>query len=275
MANSYAARTFTIDTSTNVAGLTLLKGAACDARDSIVVAAGSLTVEAALACASITGSYTITTGTLAVVALCTPEEVKARVGIATTASDALIRTLLPGVLARFKTRTGREFMPQVTETRTFDVDSYVVRLDGCDLRPGTVPAPLVVAMHPELGADATTLTEGTDYELDLDRLTGTAGRIRLASTVNLWSQRAVRFDYASIAITGGWGIWASVGSVDPMVNDAAIMTVDAWLSKPIVDFPGVDIGTPRAFAPGSGAGWDIPIDAYRKLQAYDRNLSVG
>lgn len=67
MANSYAAHTFSIDTSTNVAGLTALKGSASDDGDSIAVTgAAVLSIDAALVCASLTGAYAIVTGALTV-----------------------------------------------------------------------------------------------------------------------------------------------------------------------------------------------------------------
>lgn len=69
MANTYTALThaFVLDTSTNVAGLTALKGSASSAADTIVVTSPAvLDVDAPLACASITGAYTVATGVLTV-----------------------------------------------------------------------------------------------------------------------------------------------------------------------------------------------------------------
>lgn len=67
MANSYANDAFTIDTSTNVAGLTALKGSASDSADTITVTgAAVLTVDAPLVCESITGAYTVLTGSVAI-----------------------------------------------------------------------------------------------------------------------------------------------------------------------------------------------------------------
>jgi hypothetical protein len=208
-----------------------------------------------------------------IIALCTLKQVKERAGIVDTNNDDVIKDqLIPNALRRLQIKTGREFMPQVTETRTFDVDSYRVQLYDCDLRPATEADPITVVLHPEY--EAVALEEGIHYELDLDTRTGTAGAIRLAHTMNLASRRAVTFGRARISITGPWGIWASVENVPVDVNLAAIETVMAALGQPITDLPGVSAGNPRDFMARGGAGWDIPIDAYRKIQPYDRNLGV-
>ena len=63
IANSYAASTFVIDTDTNVAGLTALKGSACAATDNICIKANAagvpatLTIDANLTCLSLNIGY--------------------------------------------------------------------------------------------------------------------------------------------------------------------------------------------------------------------------
>lgn len=208
-----------------------------------------------------------------IVQLCTLAQVKERGGITTSENDDVIKDLLiPDALRRLQLRTGREFMPHTTATRRFDLTSHLVMLNNADLRPASVDEPITVVLHPEL--EAITLEEGTDYELDLDSITGTAGMIRLARSVSLWSQRAANFGHAQIAITGGWGIWASVEDVPVDVNQAAILTVLAGIDSPATDLSGIDVSSARSFQPLRGAGWDIPIDAWRKIQIYDRNLGV-
>jgi hypothetical protein len=207
-------------------------------------------------------------------ALCTLAQVKQRAHIGTIESDDLIRTLIALALKRLSVSTGREFLPWVTEERAFDVDRSLVVLDDCDLRPSSETDPLTVVLHPENGVNALTLTEGTDYELALERLTGTAGRLRLGSHVPLCSRRAAAFGHARISITGGWGIWEKLSAVPQDINEAAIECVLSWIDKAVASTAGYDTVTPAGGMPSMGASWDIPTAAYRKVQPYSRNLGV-
>ena len=203
---------------------------------------------------------------MAEIALCSLAQVKLEGRINTNDSDDLIREqLIPDALARLNARTGREFMPHTTATHTFDVTSYLVVMENHDLRRA-----IRVTLHPEY--EAIDLVPDVDYELDIDPLTGTAGRIRLAPHLNLMSRRARTYGRARLEVVGEWGCWSDLSEVPIDVNRAAILTVLSALEKPVTDLPGIDVMDPRPFAPArSGAGWDIPLDAYRKIARYDRN----
>jgi hypothetical protein len=268
MSNTYAAHTFTLDTSTNVAGLTALKGSACDIEDAIVVNSPAvLTIDDTLIYGSLTGNYTVTPSEAA---LCTLAQVKVRGNIDGTGRDNGIAALIPLALRRLNVANGREFMPQVTEKRRFRIDSGpLVRLPDCDLRAVTL-----VTLHPESVTEAVALTDGTDYTLNLERLTSSTDVLRLASGLDPYSTFAGNFGYAQVDITGAWGIWGTVASVSADINEAAIECVLAWLDKGMDSIAGMDGGGARDFMPSNGATFDIPSSAYRKCQSYNRHLGA-
>lgn len=199
--------------------------------------------------------------------LCTLAQVKDRARIFDNAADALIASLIPVATKRLNVACGREFAPQVTATRRFDLDSYLVQLTGSDLRTVTT-----VTLHPESLTEAVVLVAGTDYELDVERLTGTAGMIRLSGHLGLWSTRAANFGHAQIEVAGGWGIWAGYATAAVDINEAAVECVLAWVDKPPADVMGYSPGDVGRSQPMFASTWDIPSPAWRKIQPYSRNL---
>jgi len=206
---------------------------------------------------------------MADVALCTAAQVKTRANISGTGSDALIALLIPQVLRRFNMATGRELLRLAQPaTRRFDATRHLVPLPGRDLRTATT-----VTLHPESVGEALALVAGTHYELALDDETNTAGAIRLAYGVNLWSTRALNFGRAGLEVVGEWGIWADVDAVPADINLGAVaMVID-----------GINLALAGGLSVGdlSGAGmtqfaqtWDIPAPAWRALQPYNRELGV-
>ncbi len=207
---------------------------------------------------------------MAEVALCTTAQVKAHAGITGTDRDALIALLIPRVLRRFNLAAGREFMRLAAPaTRSFEVTSHKVSLGIRDLRTVTT-----VTLHPESPSEAQVLVPGTDYELALDEDTATAGMIRLARSLNLWSAHAASFDHADLSIAGEWGIWLDVDAVPADVNTAAVTMVRSGLEKAIEDGLGVAGLTSGAGGAHFESTWDIPSAAWRALQPYSRELGV-
>lgn len=210
----------------------------------------------------------------AVVQLCTLEQVKERgvIKATTTDKDALIQTLIESVLPVFNMRFQREFMPPVTETRTFSVRNRVVFLDGCDLASATA------AVLDKGGTSEKTLVAGRDYILDIDDrdfITKTWQVIDLSRQLDISSDMMRDFGFSQIDITGTWGCWADVSAVPADVNAAAIETVLSWMSKPAASIAAaVDSGGMRDMAPVTPSTWDIPSSAWRKMQPYSRNLGV-
>ena len=206
---------------------------------------------------------------MTVEALCTRAQVKARGNISGVSSDNLIDSLIGLAARRLNVATGREFMPQVTETRTFDVDRYLVQLHGCDLRTATT-----VTLHPENVSESQVLVSGTDYAIELDRLTGSTDLLRLSGSLDLASAYAANFGHARISIAGGWGIWGDVADVAADINEAAIECVLSWVDKATSAAAGYDPAAPAAGLPSFVGSWDIPSSAYRKVQPYSRVLGV-
>ncbi len=202
-------------------------------------------------------------------ALCTRAQVKAFGNISGIGSDDLIDARIPVALQRLNLSTGREFMPRSTETRTFDVYDACVYLHGCDLRTATT-----VILHPESVTEARTLVAGTDYILDVDRLTGTAGMIRLSDRLCLVSNRYVNFGHAQLSVAGEWGVWEDVADVAADVNAAAIECVLSWTDKAVEGAAQYQLGTGGNSQPSMGASWDIPFSAWRKMLSYSRLKAV-
>lgn len=204
-----------------------------------------------------------------VVGLCTPEQVKDRLGITKPASDDKITAAIAAVLPTFSNRYHREFMGHVTETRVFDTSTRFVSFGDMDLRQATE-----VVLDPD--GTATVLVEGVDYlRWPIDELTGTAGHIKLAAHVNMLCPAFTAFGTVPVAVTGAWGIWADVADVPDDVNEAAIITVGSWISKPASDMAGIAGGEPRAVEPGMPTTWDVPFAAHVKMLAYSRATGLG
>jgi len=194
--------------------------------------------------------------------LCTCEQVKSRGGIKTDGADAQIQDLIDVVLPTVNERYGCEFMPQVAETRTFEFSGSLCELTGCDLASATS-----VVLDPN--GTPQTLVVGIDYVLRTRRLTGTAVALQLAEPVD-----PGRFGRAELAITGTWGIWATVDEVPPHIQQAAVECVLSWKDRTVASIPSLDGDAPRQMLPTAPSTWDIPAGAHRKFQPYSRNLGV-
>lgn len=202
--------------------------------------------------------------------LCTRAQVKERGNIpsAITASDAQIDSLIPAVLATFNARYGREFMPQVTATRTFDIRHTLIPLRAFDLRTATT-----VLLHPE-ATSPTTLAASVGYILDhYDDLTGTYAAIRIPDSLGFSSGRMTGFGRAQVSVTGNWGCWADATHVPDDVNSAAIDTVLAWMNKPASEMASL-VESFDGRGPSPASTWDIPAAAHRKMQPYNRNFGA-
>lgn len=199
-------------------------------------------------------------------ALCTREQVKARIDITTAHGDAQIDALIATVLPTVCTRYGREFMPWTTATRYFDVRSNLVDLTGSDLRH-----PTSIVLDPD---DKATTLGADDYILRPCFLTDTYTAVKLSSALALDSDYARKFGVGRIAITGDWGIWATTDDVPLDIQEAAIECVLSWMDRPVADLAAIDSANPRGMMPAVQQAWDIPISAYRKFMPYSRNLGV-
>lgn len=200
-------------------------------------------------------------------ALCTREQIKERLHITKSDDDARIDQIIAAILPTFNMRFGREFMPHVTEARTFPVTGFLVVFGAHDLRAATS-----VVLHPEDAA--LSLAAGGDYELGAFDL-GATGRLRLSSRLDLMSQHLSDFGSAQIEITGDWGCWASTVDVTEDVNDAALVTALSWLDRSSSDIAMLGGGDPRFMEPSTGKGWDIPFAAKLKMDPHSRtNMGV-
>ena len=276
MANAYGSDTFTIDTSTNVAGLTALKGSPSDTGDTIVVTgAAVLSVDAPLACASIIGAYTIVVGELRVApsaateGLCTLEQVKERIGLTTTDSDATIATLIAALTPIANVRYGREFMQTGSSKRTF-----MVRNNRIDLAPFDLRTVSGVILHPEAETPQV-LTANVDYALvGAGSLTSAYSILRLANGASISSTFASRFGTAQVEITGAWGLWATTADVPLDINQAAVECIVSLMNRPSATVANVSSGGAREIAPAIPNTWDFPFSAHVKFQPYSRNFGV-
>ena len=205
--------------------------------------------------------------------LCTTAEVKAAAGITTTESDSRIDELGSAVAQIVMATYGREFVPQVTATRTFRVDSRLVNLNPYDLRSVTT-----MKLHPE-ESSPTTLVANTDYvllPLGGDSRTGTYAYVKLSSDLTIDSDLVSYFGFAKLEINGSWGVWDSAASVSADLNRAAVQTVLANLDRPVAQIAAIeDFGEGRQSAPSPGRGWAIPFSAHQVFKLYSRNLGVG
>lgn len=198
--------------------------------------------------------------------LCTRQQVKSRVRIKGAGSDELIDLLIDAVTRVAAKRYHREFMPHVTETRTFRVYSNVVRWLGNDLRGATS-----VVLHPN-SAKPVTLVDGRDYMPDEDQHTGTSVGIRISESVCLCGAMMDNFGFTEVAVTGEWGIWDSSAEVPADVQEAAVETVLAWMDRSVQTVAGDGGGGDFAQMPVIPSTWDIPASAHRKFQHYARTI---
>lgn len=213
--------------------------------------------------AEITFNDAVPSESPAEVSLCTLEQVKSQIDLVIAGSDPVLERLIAAVLPTFSNRFRREFMPQVTQTRTIDVPGPFVTFGSMDLKAATA-----VVLHPGT-SDEIDLAE-SQYDLWIDDLTSTAEALMLDHDLDLCSDHSASFGYAKLAITGTWGIWESVSEVAYDVNLAAIETVLAWSERPSSDISMIAGADPRDVGPMPASTWDIPTSAWRKMQPYER-----
>jgi len=202
--------------------------------------------------------------------LCTLAQVKARYEIGGAGNDDKISDFIAKATERICNEYNREFIPGASRaTRIVRAESHLVDLFPYDLRSAET-----IILHPESDEELT-LVEGMDYTLGpADPLTGTYGRVKLGKLLSLQSQFSAAFDYAQLEITGDWGIWATTSDVAEDVNDAAIITVGSWISRPSAQIAGypADLGVGQAIIPSATPSFDIPFPAHLKLARYKRGL---
>jgi hypothetical protein len=201
--------------------------------------------------------------------LCTLAQVKERIGLKTTESDAMIQTLIAALTPIANVRYGREFMQTGSSKRTF-----MVRRNRVDLAPFDLRTATLVRLHPEADTPLV-LAANVDYALaGADSLTDAYSVLRLSNGTSLTSTFAGRFDTAQIEITGAWGLWASTADVPLDINQAAVECVLAMMNRPTSTVANVSGGSPREIAPAIPATWDFPFAAHVKFQPYSRNFGV-
>ena len=207
------------------------------------------------------------------VSLCTLEQIKFKVGIpvSTTDDDDRITRLIRSATETIQRELKREFVPQVTATRTFKVTSNRIDLTPYDLRSVTT-----ATLHPK-ATTPTVLTADTDYILGPNGgafETKTFLTMQLACDEVLNSDFSDRFGHSLIEIIGEWGVWATESAIVEDVNLAAIETVLAWLDKPSADIAGLDsFGEVRQQQP-TVSTHAIPFSAFNKLDKYARKFLV-
>lgn len=197
-----------------------------------------------------------------VIGLCTREQVKAALGIplATTNKDAAIDEKIACVVPAFNRWCVREFMPHVTETRTFDIRTRFVAIG--DLRAATT-----VTLN-----DTNALADDVGYRLSFNGMSGTATHLSIAPDVSLSCETSERFGVARLSIRGDWGIWGDVSEVPADVNEAAIQTVAARMDRGASNVSGIDVGDPRGTAPTPESAWFIPTSARLALKPWAMNV---
>lgn len=209
---------------------------------------------------------------MAVLQLCTLEQIKARGQITVASSDDIITSLICSVLPVFNMRFSREFMADGDSTRTFLVRNRYISFGGCDLRAETA-----VVLHPG-EPEETTLVAGTDYLISpgsFDRKTGTYSALILSASLGLASTQSRKFGLAKLTITGTWGCFDDESDVPADINAAAVETVRAWMDRPSAAIASqLEASGMRGIEPATPSTWDIPSSAYRKMQPYNRNLGV-
>lgn len=205
MANTYTGGVFTVNTSTNVAGLTLLKGAPPDFTDDIdVISPAVLTIESGLSYRTIEGpvvvahGVTLTPGPVAT-GLCTLADVYPLAGATSDTNGAIARLIL-AVSRAIRAHTGLSFGPVVAEER-------VVLVDG----PTAYPRELRDLTSVEDVDGATVAVTEADTDMD--------GHIR-------WLELSYPMT-GRLTIDGEWG-WAAIP--DDVVIYAA-QTVADWYKR--------------------------------------------
>jgi hypothetical protein len=110
----------------------------------------------------------------------------------------------------------------------------------------------------------------SDYLLRPRPLTGTSAMLLISDKVPFTSDFHHHFGFAQVAVTGTWGIWATVADVPVDIQDAAITCVLSWLDRPSANVAGIDVSGTRDGAPVIPNTWDIPAAAHRKFLPYFR-----
>ena len=198
--------------------------------------------------------------------LCTVAQVKSRLGLTSTAQDGRIDGMIAVVTPVFNARYGREFMPRSTATRNFDLRSRIVAI-------GDLATPTTVTLHPDT-PDQLVLTQGTDYVLRMDDMTGTAISLRLSEYLPITSDRFARFGTAQLRITGEWGIWGDVTEVSPDVCECAVDTVASWMDRGSSNIAGIDNSDVRGVGVAAGVTWDIPFAVHVKMKMWSNTMGV-
>jgi hypothetical protein len=181
-----------------------------------------------------------------------------------TTRDQLIEEYLVVATDAIQTAYERQFVPQVTTTKTFEAErtTNIMRFAPFDLLSATT-----VTLDPE--STQTVLTAGTDYVLrPLNQPVFTYMQLG-AYLVYGWSDYSNRFGGPKISITGTWG-WPAVPAA---VKQACALTVASWLRRDYGNFDissmGVAMGG-REIAPDAPLNFSIPPAARRLLQPYVR-----
>lgn len=208
MANSYLDRIFTVDTSTDIDGLTGLKGSAPDHRDQVViVAAAQLIVNADLVCKSITGVFVIDDAATLTVnpgagALCSLADVASRAGdaIYKVADQTLGDILAAGDLLREE--TGLRLSLIETASRGFHV------FDSSTLYPKELRRVTAVTDAAGFAVSYTEVMDADGVFVD-------------------WIDLASGPMTGRLTIAGEWG-WTSIPS---LIRTACAMTVVDWYKR--------------------------------------------
>ena len=200
----------------------------------------------------------------------------------TPSRDTKISTLITDASEAILKHCKREFAP-VTDraTRRFRVNpqrrnrdgAYVVDLKPYDLRTvekpdsdetGVVNPAASVTLHPEQTTPVV-LTVTTEYLLDTiaPSDSGVFSRVLLNQSLSFGSTLSDNFGFAYLDIAGAWGF----ATVPENAKRAAIVTVEAWLSKPIAQGITDDA---RPFTNSAPSKLDLPLAALRLLNPYCR-----
>ena len=209
---------------------------------------------------------------MAELALCTKDQVKARIGIKDTKSDERIDELIGQAQKTIAKRYGREFLvPSASAIKRL----FVVRNQVVDLCPFELRSVTAVTLNPE-ATTPSVLVAGQDYVLtpiNKDPSTATYLGIRLNVDYSA-SDYYANFGFSQLQIEGMWGAWSDVVNVAEDVNMAVIETVLSWLNRPASQVAQEVLGEARANQPAIPSTWDIPAAAHRKLVPYSRELGV-
>ena len=202
--------------------------------------------------------------------LCTLANVRESLELETaeTVRDTKISTLITDASEAILKHCKRELAPATEDaTRRFRVNhrrrdrngNYVVDLKPYDLRSAAS-----VTLHPEQTTPVA-LTVTTQYLLDTiaPSDSGVFSRVLLNQSLSFGSTLSGNFGFAYLDIAGAWGF----ATVPENAKRAAIVTVEAWLSKPIAQGITDDA---RPFVNSAPSKLDLPLAALRLLNPYCR-----